>query len=270
MLPDTLMSLNDTSTGLKEEEPSRPPKDSSVLSQALAWQGQVNRKVVKRATMTIVYGLTRQGMKQQFIDDGHCDSLDGNLNQNARYLTDQTWKALGGVLTGASAIMDWLRTVARVAAETNVAIQWTSPAGFPVKQEYVEQRVRHLYTAMQKLTLREPDEDGKISLSRQVRGLPPNFVHSFDAAHMMLTVAAAGEVGMEDFSMIHDSYGTHAAQIDILHRLLREQFIQMYQTPLLAQLHKQWSNDIGVELPPPPEQGLLDLTQVLESDYFFA
>lgn len=264
-LPSSLLPFTVTDQPSSSSLPS-----PTMLASALSWKGFVDRKVVKRATMTIVYGLTRQGMKQQFLDDGHCDSLEGNLNQNAAYMTGATMRALSGVLTGASAIMDWLRTVAKIASEKNVAVRWTSPAGFPVVQEYVEQRVRHLYTAMQKLTLREPDEKGEISLARQVRGLPPNFVHSFDAAHMMLSVVAAHKAGLTSFSMIHDSYGTHAAHIDTLNTELRAQFVQMYQPAILADLHKEWSALIGVELPPPPPQGDLDLSQVLLSPYFFA
>jgi len=237
---------------------------------AIGWKGKVDRSLVKRPTMTIVYGLTKQGMQTQYIEDGHCDDFDGPLHVYAGYLRDKTWDALSGVLTGASAIMDWLRAVAKDASKEGLPVRWTTPIGFLVIQEYVEQKVTHLYTALQKLSIRQPREDGKISTARQIRGLPPNFVHSFDASHMMATVLACSEAGLRSYSMIHDSYGTHAADMDTMNRCLREEFVKMYEGFSLARLHRGWQLELGIELPEPPTPGSLDLTQVIQSPYFFA
>lgn len=237
---------------------------------AAVWKDRITRKIVKRATMTIVYGLTKQGMKTQFIEDGHCDFLESHHVQHASYLRDKTWQALEGVLSGAGAIMDWLRECASLAAKAGKAVQWTTPIGMRVNQFYAEPESRHIYTAMQKLTIREVPTDSAISLSRQVRGIAPNFVHSFDAAHMMLTILDAGDEGITHFSMIHDSYGTHAADVDVLHECLRRQFLEMYKYPILPDIHADWERQLEMTLPPPPVQGTLDLSQVIQSLYFFA
>ena len=68
---------------------------------------------------------------------------------------------------------------------------------------------------------------------------------------MMLPVSRLYAEGIRHFAMVHDSFGVHAGDIDLLHRVLREEFVRIY-------------------LPEPPPAGDLDIRQVIESPYFFA
>ena len=47
---------------------------------------------------------------------------------------------------------------------------------------------------------------------RRVQALAsaPNIIHSFDAAHLSMTVNAGAERGISAWAMIHDSFATHA------------------------------------------------------------
>ena len=54
----------------------------------------------------------------------------------------------------------------------------------------------------------------KVDKRRQANGISPNFVHSLDATVMLLTVAYAKQKGIVDFAMVHDSFGTLAANYD--------------------------------------------------------
>ena len=236
---------------------------------AQRWLGNVTPDTVKRPAMTIVYGLTFAGMMKQYLADGACDGLSGSVIDNTAYLRDVTWEALDGALTGAASIMDWLRSVAAIASEHGNALRWETPIGFPVIQEYLKQKETHIYTALQKLTLREPNREKGINVTRQIRGLPPNFVHSMDASHMMTTILNCAERGITDFSMIHDSFGVHAAKVDDLNAALREEFVNMYSGNILVDMHQHWQQDMGIDLPPPPPQGTLRLEEILQSSYMF-
>jgi DNA-directed RNA polymerase len=209
-------------------------------------------------------------MQRQLIRDGHCDGIEGRIVDNANYLRDAVWGALDGALGSAMRIMAWLRYAAEEASEAGVALQWVTPTGFLVIQEYLQQRETKLYTALQRITMRQPCSEAGIDRARQVRGIPPNLVHSFDAAHMMLTALECEEAGIVDFAAVHDSFGTHPNDVDKMDKLLRETFIEMYSKDILAGLHKQWSLWIGKQLDPPPAIGSLDLACVAESKYFFA
>jgi DNA-directed RNA polymerase, mitochondrial len=266
---DVYQQVADRVNALISSDLANPNTSDKDHDSANAWRGRITRDVVKRATMTIVYGLTKQGMQAQFIDDGHCDDLEGPAHQYASYLRDKTWSALEGVLSGASAIMEWLRDVARRFSLQGYPVRWVTPVGFLVIQEYVEQRTRHIYTSLQKLTIREPNPQGDISTIRQVRGLPPNFVHSFDAAHLMLTVNEAVKRGIGFFSLIHDSYGTLGPDVDLLDECIRDEFVTMYKQAPLALWHRVWGIELAETLPSLPEPGQLDLEQVKESKYFF-
>ena len=95
----------------------------------------------------------------------------------------------------------------------------------------------------------------------------------------MKTVIACKKEGIKDFSMIHDSFGTHASNIPTMHRILREQFVEIYSEDHLAKL----TADIRSQLPEDthkkfdklvatwkPERGSLDINCVVDSPYFFA
>jgi len=102
------------------------------------------------------------------------------------------------------------------------------------------------------------------------QAIAPNFIHSLDAAHMFLTVDRMLDYNIEDFSMIHDSFGCHPNHVEIMRDCLREEFFRMHRWNCLEQFKTDVERNLGVILPNPPEQGVLDLESVLKSEYFFA
>jgi DNA-directed RNA polymerase len=89
----------------------------------------------------------------------------------------------------------------------------------------------------------------------------------------MLTVNAAATNGISAFSLIHDSFGCHAGYAHELAICLREQFLRQYtEFDVLGGLAGDFADAAGegAELPPMPAVGDLDLTQVRQSQYFFA
>ena len=117
----------------------------------------------------------------------------------------------------------------------------------------------------------EEDERRKINSRKQVDGIVAHFVHSMDAAHMMLTVNRLVAEGVHHFAMVHDSFGVHAADVDLLNRVLREEFVRIYAEPVLQRfLEEQRQAHPDLDFPEPPESGNLDIRQVIESLYFFA
>lgn len=88
--------------------------------------------------------------------------------------------------------------------------------------------------------------------------------------HMMLTTNRLHALGLCHFAMVHDSFGVHAADIELLHRVLREEFVRIYSDPVLQNILNELRQAYpDVELPELPRTGDLDIRQVLESPYFF-
>ena len=120
------------------------------------------------------------------------------------------------------------------------------------------------------LTLQEPVEN-KLDSRRQGNGISPNWVHANDGCHLRMSVNLAKANGVTHFGMIHDSFSCHAADVEMFGACLREAFIDLYEHNNPLQLFKaQAEAQSGLELPPLPEMGDLDVTQVKHSEFFFA
>jgi DNA-dependent RNA polymerase len=48
----------------------------------------------------------------------------------------------------------------------------------------------------------------------QQAAFPPNYIHSVDSSHMMMTATACREAGLS-FAGVHDSFWTHACDVDV-------------------------------------------------------
>jgi len=231
--------------------------------------GKIDRDVVKPATMTVPYGVTRGTIYEQLLETKVIQSCK-DPEKCARYLAKILEESIPDVAVEASKIMKWLRTIARTLAKAGLGLAWTSPAGFPVVHEIREPKEVRLSTADRRITIHKEDQKRKIDWRKQVDGIVAHLVHSLDAAHMMLTVNRLHSHGLRHFAMVHDSFGVHASDVDLLHRVLREEFVGMYSEPVMSNFFMELLKSSPVALPSLPEPGTLDIRQVLDSPYFFA
>lgn len=233
------------------------------------WHGRVTRKTVKRGVMTVPYGLTDVGMRDQLIQEGLCSSLDGEVLQNATFMRDCMKEAISETVVAATEIMGWMQDNATILAKNGKAVEWTTPSGFRVRQAYYKTVAKKITTIAGRAILYEKDADAQIRVKKQATSIAPNIIHSFDAAHMILTIAAAGDIS---FSVIHDSFGTHAADMPALGLVIREQFVEMYKTNWFESLQAEFQAMVGPDVPliKPPARGDFKIEQVLNSNFFFA
>ena len=82
-------------------------------------------------------------------------------------------------------------------------------------------------TPLQRLVLVENNDDLPIMKQRQRSAFPPNYIHSIDSSHMMLTARACAEAGIQ-FAGVHDSFWTHAGSVEEMNVLLREKFVELH------------------------------------------
>ena len=64
-------------------------------------------------------------------------------------------------------------------------------------------------------------ENKKVKTNKQKTAFPPNYIHSLDSTHLMMTAEKMRDLGLT-FASVHDSYWTHAADVDSLSWILRE------------------------------------------------
>ncbi len=252
--------------------PNLAPEDQEIVRKWLAHG--VERKAVKRSVMTTPYGVTERTATEYIIDDYLREKMGPTFDPHqyhkaARLLMAAVWPAIGDVVVKGREAMDWLKKSARTIMKQKNAeiIQWDTPSRFPACQDYFTAEVHrintHLHGPVKIRVLSETDEP---DAQRHASGLAPNFVHSLDAAHLHLTTSDAAAKGITALAMIHDDYGTHAADAQELFDIIRKQFVAMYLAcdppSLLVAKYP--------ELAPPPAKGNLDIMEVLESDFFFS
>jgi DNA-directed RNA polymerase, mitochondrial len=162
---------------------------------------------------------------------------------------------------------------------TGKCVEWTVPAtGLKVRQEYYKMNSVRVKTVLmgQVYKPRISTPTTEPLPHKQANSMSPNYVHSLDAAALMMTVRNAKQHGVESFAMVHDSYGAPAGDCAVLSRAARQAFVSLYtQRDVLGQLRDELlpqvaEEDIPALLDTMPEAGQLDVSGVLASDFFFA
>ncbi|MCJ1378551.1 DNA-directed RNA polymerase [Xylographa soralifera] len=120
------------------------------------------------------------------------------------------------------------------------SVIWTTPLKMPVVQPYRTSTSRTVKTNLQLISLNEPSASDPVSKRKQLQGFPPNFIHSLDATHMLLSALKCNERGLS-FAAVHDSFWTHAADLDTMNGVLRNAFISMHSEDIIGRLAAEFA-----------------------------
>ncbi|KAF8979424.1 DNA-directed RNA polymerase [Entomortierella lignicola] len=238
--------------------------------------GKVTRKIVKQTVMTNVYGVTFIGARAQI--ENRLKETEGipvdKVHALSTYLTQQVFASIGEMFTGARAIQDWLAESARriaksvpksiIDAETDdisenlstkgrkkktarqaisdlqmSSVIWTTPLNLPIVQPYRKIEHKQIRTNLQSLTIKDPSQASPVNVQKQRTAFPPNFIHSLDATHMLMSAAGCVEAGLT-FASVHDSYWTHACDVEVMNEVLRNQFILLHTNNIMKNLESEF------------------------------
>ena len=271
----------DIYTQVAEETMRRIQEDDSEIARKCLAFG-IDRKIAKRPVMIVPYSGTRHACRQYIEEALHDKIMSGadnpfgdDLFEPATYLAKHVWDAISGVILSARQVMDYIKDVADVYSDHNKHMEWVTPTNWLVLQHYNETDSKRIKTHINGSTVSlsfPKDKEDTVHRKRTGLGSSPNFIHSMDAAAMTKTINRASLLGIEDFAMVHDSYGTHSTNMPMLSEVLREEFVNMYEEhDVLTELRDHAIRVLGTQdVPVPPSQGNLDLREVLKSQYFFA
>ncbi|KAI6030315.1 hypothetical protein EDC04DRAFT_2572269 [Pisolithus marmoratus] len=235
--------------------------------------GKISRKVVKQTVMTTVYGVTyigaRDQIERQLKDRG--DIPEEECWATSSYLARKVLYCIGDLFAGAKAIQTWLNLCARLISksvpgdrlaeaiqsqqqqkggssvnilsrirkEQMAAVVWTTPLGLPIVQPYRKTKRKQIMTALQTVYISDPNSPAEVNGVKQASAFPPNFIHSLDATHMMLTALECRTRGIV-FASVHDSYWTHACSIDPMSAIIRDTFIALHSSDILSKLETEF------------------------------
>ena len=222
--------------------------------------------------MTLPYGATQQS-RTKYIFLSILDTDKKHFESNfkaACQLAPLMESSINEVVVAARLAMDWLQKAASAMTKVGKPIIWTTPDGFVSVQHSKKIETVQVDTQLSgRFQVRVGQYTDKIAGAKQRQGISPNFVHSQDASHLRATVRLAAKSGIEDMALIHDDYGTYAADTHILHRCIREAFVAMYTDHDPLTDFRDQQEAAGGALPPLPVKGDLDIRDVLKSHYFF-
>mmetsp|Transcript_19031 Transcript_19031/g.41363 ORF Transcript_19031/g.41363 Transcript_19031/m.41363 type:complete len:420 (+) Transcript_19031:986-2245(+) len=269
---DVRFDVDDDDLNAKQKKAIKSNRAAKLVN------GLIDRGVVKRTVMTSVYGVTYIGARQQIqekIEDKlkdkgfDIDEMEKEVFSSAGYVATVTMEVMGDLFQGAKKTKTWLADCAALISQQGHPVAWISPIGIPAIQPYRQRRQRTVVTVMQKITVVDETDDLQVHKSRQVTAFPPNYIHSLDSSHMLMTAIEMDRRGLA-FSAVHDSFWTHACDIDEMNEALRECFVELYSQPILSDLKESWELRYPeVEFPECPELGDLDLNEVKSATYFF-
>uniref|UniRef100_A0A8C2W8E9 DNA-directed RNA polymerase n=1 Tax=Cyclopterus lumpus TaxID=8103 RepID=A0A8C2W8E9_CYCLU len=219
-----------------EEFRARDAQSGMKIAQVL--EGYISRKVVKQTVMTVVYGVTRFGGRLQI--EKRLKEIDEFPKEHvwdaSHYLVRMVFSGLKEMFTGTREIQDWLTESARLISKSGHTVQWVTPLGLPIIQPY------HLHIIIIIIIINfRMSVLGFLSLHRrpdtvkQKNAFPPNFIHSLDSTHMMLTALHCYSAGLT-FVSVHDCFWTHALTVDTMNKVCREQFVALHSQPILQEL----------------------------------
>lgn len=237
------------------------------------------RKIVKRNVMTLPYGGTPFGLGEQQIDDAKKHGIELLLFMEhkwgsfmGRLVYDNCKKSMAKPME----LLSVFEAAGKDAEERGEFLSWTVPVtNFPVVQNYVKGKVKKIWvqygppigkrlsTGYYQNTLQlniSFIEDVEPTKGKQSQGASPNAIHSLDAAHLAMTVAAANF----PVTTIHDSYGCLLADMEELFHLVRATFVELYKTDPLKQLMEDIHGDVTHI-----DYGTLDINLIQDSEYAF-
>eukprot|EP00270_Netrium_digitus_P004664 TRINITY_DN15948_c0_g2_i2.p1 TRINITY_DN15948_c0_g2~~TRINITY_DN15948_c0_g2_i2.p1 ORF type:complete len:413 (-),score=97.33 TRINITY_DN15948_c0_g2_i2:89-1213(-) len=245
--------------------------EDKKIPQAMLIAEHVDRKMVKQTVMTSVYGVTFVGAREQLynrIKEREIIADESVMYGTSKYAAKVTLAALSEMFFSARNIMAWLAECAQIISSANKPVEWTMPMGLPVIQPYRRVATRMVKTSLQSFSIFD-EKPLKVIPMRQKAAFPPNFIHSLDSSHMMKTAIACYHEKMS-FAGVHDSYWTHACDVERMNEILRREFVDLHSQPILEDLLAAFKKKFPAnDFPDVPERGTFDLLQVLEAPYFF-
>ncbi|NXW66546.1 RPOM protein, partial [Eurystomus gularis] len=267
-----------------EEFRKKDAEQGVKIAQVL--QGFISRKVVKQTVMTVVYGVTRYGGRLQM--EKRLKEIDEfpeeYLWEASHYLVKQVFNGIKEMFSATRDIQTWLTESAKLIAQSGQTVEWVTPLGLPIVQPYYRSRSTVLNCSMQNLSVKSSHSNQKPDTVKQKNAFPPNFIHSLDSTHMMLTALHCLRQGLT-FVSVHDCYWTHAITVDIMNQICRQQFVALHSEKILQDLSEfmlekycspgretraLWQKKLMEQLSNVPKTGEFNLKEVMDSTYFFS
>jgi len=249
---------------------------SSSFYKKLLDEEKINRSFVKGPVMTESYGSGTKAKARAILEDLEGTNLLIDIEESQRFIVAQEItklfeQALKSVSKSPSKYKNWMKSYAKSMAKKS-SVKWKTPLGLEIEQvEYKSNRVKVPISGgfSRKVSFKiftdERDEQ------KHIQGFSPNYIHSLDASHLMMTINELQKEGISDIVTVHDSFATHANDVGIMSKILRDSFVALHESEILEAFRVYVKKEYEFEGREVPyvDREYFDLKKIVESEYFF-
>lgn len=255
--------------------------DIEEIKKALTELGGFKRKDCKPIGMQYTYAVTRRTIGNRFLNnrDWRAKLLEYWSKRKDRkrmvartgmFVADVFFHAVASCAGRCVDVMHWYQRVATICAEQNEGFQLTNAAGFTMTQKYLHLSEKHIASPMGSFRIKSRTDD--VKMSKQVSGVAANATHCQDSCLVILTSELMPK--NKSLTVIHDSMGTHACDVDDLLTAVRQSMYEMYKTNPLISIKQENVDNLtpnGGELASTelPSTGTFDIREMLSASYLF-
>ena len=246
------------------------------------------RKICKVPVMVSNYGGTMGGRTEILWN------MFRELKVERKWITKkvaaQFSKLIGnsitGTLKGGKAFETYIHKMNNLVAKNDQPITWTTSDGFEVvhvkNKELRPKQVEILLPGARRLTsIIKRSFSDSVSIPKMKSAISPNYIHSLDAELLRRVALRMKEEGIEDSDWIHDSFGCHPNDVELMLDITKEEFGDLImRDPLLVldnELRDQMVLDdktldklAETKIPRLEEFETKDIEKVWKSDWFFS
>ena len=246
------------------------------------------RKICKVPVMVSNYGGTMGGRTEILWN------MFRELKVERKWITKkvaaQFSKLIGdsitGTLKGGKAFETYIHKMNNLVAKNNTPIVWTTSDGFRVvhvkTKELKAKQVTVMLPGARKSTVIIKREFGdNVSIPKMKSAISPNYIHSLDAELLRRVALRMKKEGIVDSDWIHDSFGSHPNNVELMLDITKEEFgdlvlrdpLQVLDQELRDQMvldDKTLDQLADTKMPRLEEFETKDIESVWTSDWFFS
>jgi DNA-directed RNA polymerase len=235
-------------------------------------KNKIKRNIIKEVVISAPYGIRPWGIRQLITDQllSMCKSKDPKdlcefVDGPAIYLTEIIGETMKPLLVQSDAIKAWLRAIALQVGHLNRPLEFTTPSGHIVRDAEMTTTMQEFPTTLNgnKFAYHHisPDKDSVINIRSLQSKIVANFLHGIDAAlcaEILLSCKASGMPVMA----VHDCFATTPNHAGKLHTMLLDGIRKLHATRWLDVLKAEMEQRYGLEIPPPPLVGDLEVAEI--------
>ena len=228
------------------------------------------RKYSKKVVMTSAYGSTLYGDSQGVLN------VMSELNYNPYYMNTAVSMSFARLLRaslasriqGATRYMKWSRDLVKSTLTSGAdCFTYFTNDGFKVVIRKDKMKTKSYVGKVngKRYKLNLNVKTGDIDINKTVTSAVPSIIHSLDGAFLRELVRRGDDLGIVNWGVIHDAVAVNPNDVTKLHKIARETFIDVDHKNVLENIRLQSNSEF-----PKIVVGDLDITKVLESEWFFS